>query len=474
MTEPKPAGRKWSPWAIALLVVLAIAGALGAVYAFWPRRPPPRDVDAFAGLAVSTYEDGDGWMKRIEAEWGPADHFKALETMPHIIYPKYKVELFDLMRRHSGQAFRNDQPHEWYEWAWSQPPADAGELSRFRVALYDAVGRPSLADYFRGGPPMTIRADEVRWGGVGRDGIPPVYEPTMVPATEATFLHDSNKVFGVRANGQARAYPRRIMGRHEMAWDTVGGEPLALVYCPLCETMIAYRRRTADGQTHDLGTSGFVYRSNKLMYDRATLSLWSTLDGEPVVGKLVNKGLKLKMEPVVTTTWGEWRSANPDTQVLSLRGLPPRVGEKDTDYSEGAAYFLYHATEGLMFPVPAHDGRLKNKAEVFVPRLKGGKEPVALSVGFLKDRPVHHIEVGGTPLVVFTTPGGASRAYACGQRRFRPGPSAGLLLDQDGVTWKATEEELRPESGKGLPRVPGHRAYWFGWYAAHPETKLVR
>ena len=111
----------------------------------------------------------------------------------------------------------------------------------------------------------------------------------MLDASEATYLGDRNIVFGIEVNGDARAYPKRILAWHEMFTDSVGGVPVAGVYCTLCGTVILYYTNLG-GTQYDLGTSGFLYRSNKLMYDRATQSLWNTFSGEPVVGPLVGKG----------------------------------------------------------------------------------------------------------------------------------------------------------------------------------------
>jgi len=115
-----------------------------------------------------------------------------------------------------------------------------------------------------------------------------------------------------------------------------------------------------------------------------------------------------------------------------------------------------------------------NKDEVFAPRLDGDSPPVAVAVRFLAANPVYHLTVGTAELVVVTTPGGANRAYAVGGRRFKPGPAAGQLTDAAGRTWEVEEAGVRSADGEVLPRVPGHRSFWFGWHAAHPQTVLVK
>ncbi len=141
---------------------------------------------------------------------------------------------------------------------------------------------------------------------------PPLKNPKMIRARAASYLADDDIVFGVAIDGDVRAYPKRILAWHEMVKDTIAGRPLNGVYCTLCGAMILYDV-TVDGVHHELGTSGFLYRSNKLMYDHASKSLWSTLTGTPVVGPLAGRGIELKLLHVVTTTWQEWNKRHPRT-----------------------------------------------------------------------------------------------------------------------------------------------------------------
>ncbi len=440
----------------------------------WWRRPAVQP-NPYIALTVRDLDVGDEAMFRIRAGWGPNSLARSLETMPHVGYNRYIGELMDVFeQRYRAFPDRDNDRNYWVRLLFSQPPQDPVEFSRFRVEFYDAVGKPKLADYFRDSPPMTIRVDEIRWGGVDRDGIAPLRDPEMIPAGAGAYLADTDRVFGISINGEARAYPRRLFGHHEMITDTIGGVAVAAVYCPLCGTMIAYHSKTADGRNFTFGTSGFLYRSNKLMYDAETLSLWQTLSGEPVVGKLVGSGLVLEQSPVVSTTWAEWREANPRTVVMALGKNFAPDPEGLQRYGEGVAYWRYFATDRVMFPVPIEDDRLKNKEEVFAPRLPGGHTPVALSTAFLSKNRVHSLKVGSTELVILTTPAGANRAYHAGDRTFRAGSTPSTIVDQDGRIWTADEDGLRSVGEKVHPRVPGHRAFWFGWHAAFPDTILVK
>jgi hypothetical protein len=277
--------------------------------------------------------------------------------------------------------------------------------------------------------------------------------------------------------GEARAYPKRILAWHELARDRLGGVDLAIVYCTLCGTVIPYEARIGN-RRFTFGTSGLLYRSNKLMFDEETSSLWNTVEGRPVLGPLAGSDLELAARPVVTTTWGEWRRAHPDTSVLSLETGYER------DYSEGAAYRDYFRTDRLMFGVPRLDDRLDNKQEVLALSLRPrGAEPearmaLAISSDFLEREAnrLHQRSFAGHELVVVTSDAGANRVYDAGSVRFVERLAQGdRLRDADGRRWSVTEAALIPEGGSAapLPRVVARRAFWFGWFAQYPDTELV-
>jgi hypothetical protein len=272
----------------------------------------------------------------------------------------------------------------------------------------------------------------------------------------------------VAIDGDLRAYPKRILAWHEMVKDRIAGRELNGVYCTLCGATILYDT-TVNGVQHELGTSGFLYRSNKLMYDQATKSLWSTLSGTPVVGALVGQGIELRSLYVVTTTWKEWKKRHPNTTALSLDTGHAR------DYREGAAYRDYFATDQLMFGVPKLDARLPNKAEVLALRFADAPgEPLAIAADFLLAHRVHHERIGARSMVVLTDVSGANRVYATGAHRFVEWSGDEQVRDSRGGLWRVEEAGLRGPSGQTLARLPAHRAFWFGWVAAYPATRLVK
>ena len=220
-----------------------------------------------------------------------------------------------------------------------------------------------------------------------------------------------------------------------------------------------------NGVHHELGTSGFLYRSNKVMYDHGTKSCWSTLHGEPVVGPLVGKGIKLKRRYLVTTTWGEWKARHPSTTVLSLQ-----TGHR-CDYGEGVAYRSYFATDKLMFTVPQIDKRLLNKDEVLALRSKD--EQVAIAIKFLAKKGVHHDKIGEQKIVVLSNRSGTSRAYDVGETTFTSWNGKTQAIDSSGKKWTVLEDSLVSD-GKKFERIPSHNAFWFGWVSQFPDTRLVK
>ena len=239
-----------------------------------------------------------------------------------------------------------------------------------------------------------------------------------------------------------------------------------------------------NGQPTTFGTSGLLYRSNKLMYDRTTRSIWSQLLGEPVIGELADSGIKLDYFPVNLTTWKEWREEHPDTTVLSRNtGIyPPEVYQSENEPQ--SFYYDYRNTPLTMFPVWNRDASLDAKAQVLVVSVGGVYKAYPLRA--LQAERVVNDEVGGVNVVLVsgsaTTLGAV--AYRRGGEVFAPppgylaadpnGPPPRELRDSAGNVWRVAEHGLaRPlEPTNVLPRVPSHEAYWFGWYAFHPDTEL--
>ena len=439
-----------------------------------------------AAAQEATYATLRGLFSEIESERRAAARNLA-ESRDSSLVPGLVDTLFFLPKPRRAEAVSalealtgeraGDRYHDWVELVARRPelrPREGyadwkGELfaridPRYREILLQA--------------PARIRLEEVVWGGVPLEGIPALDRPRAVPADQARYLDDGERVFGISIGGEQRAYPLRILGWHEMVNDVVGGQPVTLSYCTLCGSGVLFGTRRQGTAPLTFGTSGLLYRSNKLMIDRQTGTLWSNLTGEPVLGPIVEKTARdpeaLPVLPLTLTTWQDWRTRNPRTTVLALdRRLAERWGY---DYSPGAAD---RKRRGVSFPAgPGGQGAsaLDPGAEVFAVRLRNLAKAYPVDL-VLRERVVND-RLGENPLVVVgDSRSGAVRAYRSGGRTFAPGIGAGELVDGTGVRWTAGEDALAPagpEAFAPLERIPGHQAFWSGWYSFFPESELYR
>lgn len=461
-----PGIRLLGTWLPALILGLAAPHIRAESADGWKSQAPP--IDLFVQAAAQMDADARPILDAIGVFWRDAYTPMIIELAIVAPFPETRTQMFRFLRRETGRSFGEDT-QRWMKWVWQQPYDPHPEYLTFKRTVYGIID-PRMASFFPAGARSLIRLDEVQWGGVHVNGIPPLDHPRYITAAQADYLRDQHVVFGLSINGEARAYPKRILAWHEMALDRLGGVEITLVYCTLCGTAIPYLSVVGD-QHRTFGTSGLLYRSNKLMFDHESKSLWSTLLGEPVIGELVGSGLKLKYLPIVTTRWGEWRSRHPDTTVLSLDTGHER------DYREGRAYRDYFSNDALMFDVPERDRRLRNKDEVLAmllsPAAGGEEEALAVSARFLRKNPVFRMEVAGQSLTIVTTPAGANRVFDTGSHRFERSPENDRVVDDGGRVWEVTEDALVSGDDR-FERVPAYRAFWFGWFAQFPETRLIK
>ena len=236
-----------------------------------------------------------------------------------------------------------------------------------------------------------------------------------------------------------------------------------------------------NGEPTTFGTSGMLYRSNKVMYDRLTNSLWNQFTGEPIIGPLWDSGIRLDFFPVLVTTWEEWVELHSDTTVLSKEtGLYPAslyLAEENRE----AIYYDYFNSDETMFPVPDRDGRLETKDVVLGVQVNDSYK--AYPIAALQDQRVVNDVVGGEGVLALGSASSqGARAYYRGDRVFElpadgGGDSPGIppvISDADGGTWRVTEEFLvnMTDESEKLARIPTHTSFWFGWFQFHTDTEL--
>jgi hypothetical protein len=203
------------------------------------------------------------------------------------------------------------------------------------------------------------------------------------------------------------------------------------------------------------------------MYDRQTDTLWHQLWGTPAFGPLVGSGIQLERLPVTLTTWEAWYADHPDTKVMAFDTGFVR------DYSVGAAYAEYFDSPDTMFPVWRRSNLLPTKSWVFTQLIAGRPKAYPLSV--LKEEVVVNDTLAGQNLVIIHDEGGhGARAYDRGEHTFTSGAgeTSAALVDESGTAWQVTENALINAQGDSLARLPGHMAYWFGWFSFYPRTEI--
>ena len=360
------------------------------------------------------------------------------------------------------QSLTGQNKSSWFEWmVWQEQHPEITPHDSYADLKLDIFTRidPEFRRFFPDQATleqMQIRLEEITWGGVPVDGIPALDSPTLIAADEADYLRDDDLVFGVEINGDARAYPLRIMGWHEMFNETIGGVPVALAYCTLCGSGILFET-LVEGRTEPLvfGSSGLLYRSNKLMFDRETDSLWNQFTGRPVVGPLVGSDIELKIRPVAISSWAKWRASHPESRVLSLDTGHSR------DYGSGVVYNDYFSSPDLMFPTDVDETLFQQKDYVFGIRDVAAAKAWPLEA--FEGGAVINDRVGGRTVVLIGDAGTRTvRAYDRGDRDFQKTDRA-HQIESSGEIWQVGEEDLTGPDGTKLPRVPGHVAYWFAW-----------
>ena len=224
-----------------------------------------------------------------------------------------------------------------------------------------------------------------------------------------------------------------------------------------------------------------LYRSNKVMYDRATRSLWHQFTGEPIIGPLANFGIKQPFFPSVVTTWEEWLAEHPDTTVLTNETGYYRAEFYVPEDNPQAIYYEYFTTDEVMFPVWLRDPSIEPKRVVVGLLTSGGKK--AYVVDDLRAARVINDTVGDVEVVIAAS--GESRSARAYERQGETFTAAGggdaeatprFLVDSNGARWEVTEEALVLESdpSKTLPRLATLTSFWFGWYQYHPDTEIYR
>jgi hypothetical protein len=346
---------------------------------------------------------------------------------------------------------------------------------------------PRLAASAPPGRAPLVDPGDIVAGGPPPDGIPPIDRPRFQAAGTVDWLAAGEPVAVVELGGDARAYPLQILVWHEIVNDTVGGVPVAVTYCPLCNTAVTFRGPTVAGKVTTFGTSGRLYRSNLVMYDRATGSLWPQALGVAVTGELT--GQRLQRVATQLVAWRDFRAAFPHGRVLSHD-----TGHR-RPYGENP-YPLYDRKGSQPF---LFDGRPDGRLEA-VERVLGisqGDQHLAVPYSPLAGRAkggvaAANLELGGAPMLVLWRSGvtsaldrrriaasrdvGAAAAFSrrVGGRALTFHTRGGQVHDrQTGSSWDQFGRAVAgPLTGTRLAPATAMDSFWFDWAAFHPDTAI--
>jgi Protein of unknown function (DUF3179) len=412
-----------------------------------PKGPLDKELAADIDLAISGFETS-AIPRREVRKIGGSEDARAAWILSDLLRFEPRSELVNVLvasfEQLTGTTLTSRERSPEAAWkavtdrliAW-ELPAPPGYVD-YKARLFKLV-EPRWAPFF-----ADRKADIdwrfVSWGGVliddrplgdrepcARGCIPALDDPAVTDAKGGSWYPDDAIVFGVVVNGEARAYPRNIMEVHELVNDTLGGRRIGLPYCTLCASAQAYFTDTVGTRNLVLRTSGLLSRSNKVMYELSTKSVFDTFKGRAVSGPLREAGVSLEQITVVTSTWGAWKDGHPRTTIVARDGgigrsypLDPLQGR-----DEG----------GPIFPVGDVDPRLPVQEQV-----------------------VGVIARDGTPVAF---PAAAARGAL---RAGKPVELKGIRLELDG-------DGLRAVFGNGAEAV-SHQAFWFAWSQFHPRSAL--
>lgn len=276
---------------------------------------------------------------------------------------------------------------------------------------------------------LRIPFDEIKKGGPPKDGIPSIDHPKFLKPEAVSFLKENDRILGVEVNGIAKAYPVKILNYHEIVNDQFGKQAIAVTYCPLCGSGITFDAGNQQDK-RTFGVSGLLYNSDVLLYDRQTESLWSQIMMEAISGTA--SGQMLQFIATENTTWETWKTAHPNTLVLST----------DTGYNRDyndEPYLAYEQNDQLMFPVSNKSDQLKNKDYIIGVEINGHYKAYPFKI--LKKKESEIIDE--------------------------------FQHQQLHIQYDKKTETARILDEKGV-KYPAVVMYWFAWYAFHPKTEVFK
>ena len=421
-----------------------------------PELVPP-ELIPFVNLKNKDEKIAQQALMEIASSWKDSYAVMLLELRGILENPRVRLHVMKLVFEKTNQ-----QPPNLfgvYRWIWRPVISEHPRYADFKSLLYTGIDT-RFRKVFAPRPETRVDLTELLFSGGHDDRVPSLSTPKMDTADKATKLRPLEAVIGIVVNGVAKAYPRSIVSHHEVVKDYVGDAEVLLTDCLCSGTVTAFSSK--DEPMMEFFSSGFVYRSHKVLMDPKSSTLWSVVTGERIVGP---KTKPLNRHAVVLTNWKSWRERHPNTWILAkVTGANKREG---IDYSALSPRDQYLANDQIGSPVPNVAPLLPNKADVLV---IAGKQPLGIALRYRMKNAVISLD----DMVVLTNKVGASRVYTAGKNKFVSWDGKDGVKDDKGRVWKLTEEMLTGPGKSTCKRVVTYHCYWFAWNVMYPSAKLLK
>lgn len=282
--------------------------------------------------------------------------------------------------------------------------------------------------------------------------------------------HDEEEVIGVWLNGEARAYPIRLLSLHEVVNDTVGGQPIAVTWCPLCYSALVFSRVVEDREL-TFGVSGYLFHNNLVMYDHQSNSLWSQVLAQAIKGAYNRE--QLEVLGATQSTWADWKREHPDTLVISASQMGKQADEIVDPY---VGY--YRSGIPGMGGQATLDERLQ--AQTLVVGIKLGKEERAYTFDDIRSVGIINDELGSIPIILvynakLNSVAGFARLIDNQTLNFEFSVDGSSVQDlETGSTWdiELGQATQGPLTGENLSRLTAPIVFWFAWSDIYPDTEI--